>query len=174
VIEKLVSLDVERSYDELRRILLTNECKIVAEDPPRSITVEHGSFWAWTPRDAKKRIRFILIPQDSKTKITAITSLASYYIALFTLAFISLIIITPVLVWIVIDVESWVEGERSSFWGWLAENLLGYRGYQRMLMLIGIAKVLIAIGVILDLVSLISCIYTYIKRKFLQKKFSKC
>ena len=156
-IEKLVSLNVERSYEELRRILLANECKIVAEDPPRSITVEHGSFWALTPRDVRKRIRFILIPQDSKTKIAAITSLASDYIALFIFAFISLTIIIPVGVWIVIDTENWAEET----------------GYQRMLMLTNIAKILLAVSTILVLIGLISGIYTYVKRESFSEEILK-
>jgi hypothetical protein len=173
VIEKLVSLNVERSYEELRRILLANECKIIAEDPPRSITVKHGSFWAWTPRDVKKKVRFILIPQDSNTKITAITSLASDYIALSILTFILMITIIPVGVWIVIDVENWVMEERSTFWGWLAENLLGFTGYKKMLMLISIAKILLAITAILLLVSLISDIYIYVKRESFSEEILK-
>ncbi len=162
VIEKLVSLDVERSYDELRRILLANECKIVAEDPPRSITVEYESL----------KVRFILIPQDSKTKIIATTSLGSDYIALVIYTFILMIIII-LGGWIVIDTENWVMEQRGSFWGWLAESLLGFTGYQKMLMLISIAKILLAIAVIIFLASLILSVYIYVKRESFSEEILK-
>lgn len=85
--------------------------------------------------------------------MAAITSPASDYIALFIFAFISLTIIIPVGVWIVIDTENWAEET----------------GYQRMLMLTNIAKILLAVSTILVLIGLISGIYTYVKRVFFRR-----
>jgi hypothetical protein len=44
MVEGVVYFSAERAYEELKKILFANKCKIISEDPLRSITVEHGSF----------------------------------------------------------------------------------------------------------------------------------
>ena len=48
--ERIVSLEVQKTYEYLRSILLKSNCKIIAEEPANSITVEHGSLWGTTPK----------------------------------------------------------------------------------------------------------------------------
>jgi hypothetical protein len=43
LIERAVSSEVQKTYEELRSILLENNCRIIVEEPLKSIIVEHGS-----------------------------------------------------------------------------------------------------------------------------------
>ncbi|NHV99891.1 MAG: hypothetical protein HA496_09695 [Thaumarchaeota archaeon] len=43
MIERAVSSEVQKTYEELRSILLENNCRIIVEEPLKSIIVEHGS-----------------------------------------------------------------------------------------------------------------------------------
>jgi len=76
---KIVSMDVSKAYEELKKILREFKCKIVEEEPPNKIVVEHGSAFAYSPMNAEKIVTFILTHVDSKTRIIATTQLTSDY-----------------------------------------------------------------------------------------------
>jgi len=160
MIERLVSSNAERVYEELKRLLLANECKIVSEDPPRSITVEHGSLWAWSTRDIKKKVKFILIPQDSKTKIVAFTSLAPSYIALITIFFTLPAIILLIEAIALISAEAWLKS-----WSWLINLLFGSVITQSMQELLNIFKAFLIVSLIVLVMAAVSEIYTYTRRE---------
>jgi len=160
MIEGLAPSNAERVYEELKRLLLANECKIVSEDPPRSITVEHGSLWAWSTRDIKKRVKFVLIPQDSKTKIVAFTSLAPSYIALSVIAFTLLAIILLIEALALINAEAWLRS-----WSWLINLFFGSAITQSMQELLNTVKALLIAGSIVLVIATISEIYTYSRRE---------
>lgn len=89
VVEKITTLDPQKAYEELKRTLYREGCKVINEQPPSSIVVEHGSRWLYfTPRSIEKRITFALYPIDSKTKITAMTSLTSGFELVYIITFI--------------------------------------------------------------------------------------
>jgi len=75
--ERIISLELQKAYEELKAALLRSGCKIVAKEPQKSITVEQGSLWGMSPKGVKKRITFTLFPYDSKTRVVSITLLAS-------------------------------------------------------------------------------------------------
>jgi len=93
LIERTVSLDPQKAYEELRNLLLKIGCKIVREDPPRSIEVEHGNVYGYTPKSIEKRITFTLIPYGNTKKIISNTSLTKDHIhANVTLIFYSILV----------------------------------------------------------------------------------
>ncbi|BDB97495.1 hypothetical protein [Saccharolobus caldissimus] len=94
--EKIVDMDTNTAFNELKRILFANGCKIISEDPPRSITVRHGTLWATSPKNFPKTVRFYLYPQGTKTRIVAVTSYSESYISM------SIIIIILVIIFIAI------------------------------------------------------------------------
>jgi hypothetical protein len=76
VVERIVNLDPHRAYEELKRLLYQENCRVINEQPPNNI-VEHGSsWWYFHPRDIKKKVTFTLYLYDSKTKIVATTVLS--------------------------------------------------------------------------------------------------
>jgi hypothetical protein len=78
-VAKIVSMDVSKAYEELKKILREFKCKIVEEESPNKIVVEHGSAFAYSPMNAEKIVTFILTHVDSKTRIVAATQLTSDY-----------------------------------------------------------------------------------------------
>jgi hypothetical protein len=76
---KIVSMDVSRAYEELKKLLHETKCRIVEEEPPNKIVVEHGSILAFSPINVEKVVTFTLTPVDSTTRIVATTSLTSDY-----------------------------------------------------------------------------------------------
>jgi hypothetical protein len=160
MVEGVVYFSAERAYEELKKVLLANKCKIISEDPPRSITVEHGSFWASRTRDVKKRVNFILIPMGSKTKIVAYTSLTEDYVALSAFLSVLLFIIILINVILLINVESLL-----NTWGWLIDLFYG-SGYTRNIQdALNIVRIYIMFSVIAFVLCIIWDVYAYTRRE---------
>ncbi|MBO3800657.1 MAG: hypothetical protein FGF52_06385 [Candidatus Brockarchaeota archaeon] len=69
MIEKTVALDIQKAYEDLRNILLKNNCRIIIEEPLKSIIVEHGYPSSLSPRETWKRVSFYLFPDEAGTRI---------------------------------------------------------------------------------------------------------
>jgi len=160
MVEGVVYFSAEWTYEELKKILLANKCKIISEDPPRSITVEHGSLWASRTRDVKKRVNFILIPMGSKTKIVAYTSLTQDYVALSVFAFVLLFIIILIDVILLINVETLL-----NTWGWLIDLLYGSGLTRNIQDALNIARIFIMFSVIMLVLGIIWDVYMYTMRE---------
>jgi len=85
---KIVSMDVSRAYEELKKLLREAKCRIVEEEPPNKIVVEHGSVLAFSPINVEKVVAFTLTPVDSTARIVATTSLTSDYKNIVILGFV--------------------------------------------------------------------------------------
>jgi hypothetical protein len=103
MIERVVKLTPEKSYDELKSLLFRKNCKITAEEHPKSITVEQGSLWGVSPKGVKKIISFHFVPKDSETRIISISSLASDWIILSISSYVFAGIFIPLFWWLAID-----------------------------------------------------------------------
>jgi hypothetical protein len=161
--ERVVSLEVQKAYEELRNILLKNNCKIIAEEPSKSITVEHGSLWGVSSKGVKKKISFNLLPHNSGTRIVSISSLTSDWINISIFGYGLIGIFAFIFGWIAIDLEALITARRGSFWGWLAEAF-GYTGFQEALVVVNLFKILSIFSVIVLIVSMIIDIYIYARR----------
>ena len=75
MIERVVSSEVQKTYEELRSILLENNCRIIMEEPLKSIIVEHGTPSSLSPRDTWKKVSFHLFPDPSGTRIIGSSSI---------------------------------------------------------------------------------------------------
>lgn len=82
MIEKVVSHQLSATFVELKAILAASKCKLVGEKPPNFISVEQGSIWGVTPKSIKKKINFYLSANNSSTKISAYSELATSVIIL--------------------------------------------------------------------------------------------
>jgi len=78
-VAKIVSMDISKTYEELKKLLLENKCRIVEEEPPHKIIVEHGWVFTTSPTKIEKVVAFVLTPVESKTRIVAATSLTTDY-----------------------------------------------------------------------------------------------
>ncbi len=75
MIERVISLEVQKAHEELRRTLLKNNCRVISEEPLKSIVVEHGYPSNLSARESWKRVSFYLFPEGPKTRIVSSTSL---------------------------------------------------------------------------------------------------
>jgi hypothetical protein len=160
MVEGVVYFSAEWAYEELKKILLANKCRIISEDPPRSITVEHGSLWASRTRDVKKRVNFILIPLGSKTKIVAYTSLTQDCIALSVFVFALLFIIILIYVILLINVETLL-----NTWGWLIDLLYGSGLTRNIRDYLNIGRIIAIFYVIVLVLLIIWDVYMYTRRE---------
>jgi hypothetical protein len=54
LVERTVSLEVEKAYSELKAHLLEKNCKITAEEAPTFISVKQGSLWGISPSNRQE------------------------------------------------------------------------------------------------------------------------
>ena len=139
--EKVVGLEIEKVYTELKDYLLKSNCKILSEEPPIFISVKQGSIWSISPRNAKKTVNYRLFPLDSGTRIASSSSLASDWKNLSIIGSVLSVIVTLLCLWIAVDLDAYITIRKPSNWSWLA-GAYGYTGFQRALLLANLTKVL--------------------------------
>ena len=161
--ERIISLEVQKAYEELKAALLRRGCKIVTEEPTKSIIVEQGSLWGMSPKGVKKRVTFSLFPYDSKTRVVSVTSLASDWVATSVFGCILSLLLAFVFYWIATDMEAFIAAKRHSLWGWLAEAF-GYSGFQEALAIVGLIKILSIVLLVIAIVSILTDLYIYAKK----------
>lgn len=161
--ERVVSLEIEKAYEELRNLLFRNNCKIITEQHPKSITVEQGSHWGVSPKGVKKVIDFHLLPHDSGTRIVSTSSLSSDWITISVFGYVVGVIFSLIFWWIATDLEVSIMAKRQSFLGWLAEAF-GYTGYRQALALVSLLKIISIFLVVVLIISVIIDVYMYARK----------
>ena len=71
--EETVPLKADKAYVELKKLLLKEKCRIVAEENPHRVEVEQGSLWRPSPKGVKKRVNFYLIREEAKGETRVIS-----------------------------------------------------------------------------------------------------
>ena len=144
MIERIVNLTPEKAYEELKNLLLRNNCKIVAEEHSKSIKVEQGSMWGFSPKGAKKRISFHFLPKDSGTRIASVSSLTSDWIILSALGYVVAGIFSPLF--------------------WLFAKDLESSGFDIPSVRINLIKILSILMVATVIIGIIADVYIYAKK----------
>lgn len=139
--EKVVGLEIEKVYTELKDFLLKSDCKIISEEPPIFISVKQGSIWSISPRNAKKTVNYRLFPHESGTRIDSSSSLASDWKNLTIIGSVLSAIVAVLCLWIAIDLDAYITTQKHSKWSWLV-GAYGYTGFQRALVLANLTKIL--------------------------------
>lgn len=147
---------------ELKARLLKENGKIVAEEPPASISFEQGSVWGATPRTAKKRVIYRLSSHDSETRTVASTSLASDWKNLSIVGCILAVLVASLCWWISIDLKTLLITHNASVWSWIA-TVNGYTDFQIAQVLIGLSEGLAVFLVII--VVLEALVVMYVRSK---------
>ncbi len=141
MIERVVSLEVQKAYEELRSILLENNCRIIMEEPLKSIIVEHGTPSSMSPRDTWKRVSFHLFPDPTGARIigsssiifpipvSIITQLIIVFLVFFTIG----IITQPIIAFLnFFALEFFVTGIGAAAFVGLVATLIIYENYLRL------------------------------------------
>ena len=66
-------LTIEEAYQELKRIVLDEECSIIQDVAPTRLEVEQGSWWGIQPESASKNIKFHLLRESKGTRVISST-----------------------------------------------------------------------------------------------------
>ena len=143
MLEKNVSLEIEKAYAELKDFLLKNKCTVIAEEAPTHIVVKEGSLWGISPRNAKKTINYRLISQDSGTQIVSSSSWTMDYKNLTIIGIVSSVFLAILCLWISADLQAYIVTLKHTYWSWLA-NAQGLINLQRAQLLINLTKILAA------------------------------
>ncbi len=137
----VVDAEIRDAYTQLKTLLTQKDCKIIFEDPPRSVTVKQGSLWGISPKTAKKTIRFRLSSSGSGTEITSVSALSSDYVKLTVAGCVFAVVLAVLCAWMSMDLGSFAATQNLSSWSWLVEGG-GYVNVQGALLLSDLARVL--------------------------------
>jgi hypothetical protein len=154
----VVSMDISKAYEELKRLLRENKCRIVEEEPPSKIIVEHGSAFGFSPTSIEKVATFHLVPVDSKTRIIAETSLTSdskTRLIGVVLENIAILFIVGMLVYAFTDLLSTLSSLRI----WLLGEAIA-----KVELYVSMLNILFVILILVTVIAIVFFIYSYWKR----------
>ena len=160
--EKTVNLKIEDTYAKLKEVLLAKGSKVVAEETPTSIDAVQGSLWGMTPKTAKKQVQYRLFAQDSGTRITASSSLASDWKNLTIVGSALAVILAAVCGWMALDLKTFISTQQPSSWSWVA-TVNGYANLEVAQMLANLGIVLAAFLAVIIAVEVAVALYAHSK-----------
>jgi hypothetical protein len=141
LVERTVSLEIEKAYAELKAVLLEKNCRITAEEAPAFISVRQGSLWGISPLTAKKNVNYRLASVDSGTRITCSSQLASDWKNLTIIGSVLSVVVVALCLWISLDLDALVATQQPSYWSWIA-TVDGYIDVQTAEMFAGLTRML--------------------------------
>ena len=160
LLERSVDLEIEEAYSELKTILLKRGCKIVSEEPPNHVSIEHGSLRGVSPRSAKKVVSYHTFPRESGTRIVSCSSVSSDWANLTLWGNIIAGVVAAVFWWIATDIAALVTDGASGYWTWLAAAF-GYPDVQYTFFMVNLTKALSIVLVVAILLEILDVIVVY-------------
>ena len=141
LLERTVGLEIEKAHAELKALLLTRGCRIVAEETPTLISVKQGSLWGISPLTAKKNVNYRLVSVESGTRITCSSQLASDWKNLTVIGSVLSVVVVALCLWMSMDLDALVATQQQSYWSWIA-TVDGYIDVQTAEMFAGLTRML--------------------------------
>lgn len=157
-----VSAEIERTYSELRGILLEKKCTIISEEPNKHIVVRHGSLRGVSPRNAKKVVDYRIHPHNSGSKIISQSSISSDWANLTLWGSIAAGFMAAVFWWIASDITDLLVNGKSGYWAWMA-GAFGYPNVQYTFFMANVTKTLAVVLAITVLLEILDVIIVYRK-----------
>jgi len=144
------STEIERTYSELKVVLLEKDCKIISEEPPKHILVRHGSLRGVSPRNAKKTVDYRIYSDNSGSRIVSQSSVSSDWAELTLWGNIAAGVVAAVFWWLASDIANFLVNGKSGYWTWMA-GAFGYPNVQYAIFMVDITKALsvVLVGAVL-------------------------
>jgi hypothetical protein len=158
--ERTSSLKIEGVYSEMKTLLLEKGCKIVSEEPPKHILIQHGSLRGISPKWAKKIVSYHIFSYKSGTKIVSNSSISSDWANLTLWGNIIAGFVAAVFWWIASDIANYLASGKSGCWTWLA-GAFGYPSAQHTFFMINVTKALSILLVITILLEILDVFIVY-------------
>jgi hypothetical protein len=160
--ERFIGLNIEKGYSELRTILLEKGGRIISEEPPKLISIQHGSLRGVSPKGAKKVVSYKFYPNKSGTRIISFSSISSDWANLTLWGNIIAGIVAAVFWWIATDMENFVADGASGYWTGLA-RAFGYPNVQYVYFMINVIKALSIVLVVTIVLEVLDVFIVYRK-----------
>lgn len=164
--EKTVSVEVVKAYEELRKLLFRNRCKIISEENPKSIKVEQGSLWRVTPKRVKKTVSFYFIPNGSETRVITNSSLTVDLMLVSLLGYVLAGIFAFMFQWLAVDLDAYIKGG-GIIWKSLA---FSYIDIKQPLFMVTLFKTLSTVSLIVLIYFILADIYVYLRKDSFAEK----
>ena len=162
--ERIVSLDVDKTYSELKNQLFREKSKLVIDEPSKFLVVEQGSLMGMTPNGAKKRIEYHFHPQgENQTRVIAKSSMASDWVKISAVSYLFVGLLVGISLFLAYDYENAIAIKRSSIFNNIAEAF-GLINYSQSFFIIDMLKLLAIALSALVLISLIADLVIYKRR----------
>ena len=162
MLERSIGLEIEKGYSELRTILLEKGGRIVAEEPPKIISIQYGSLRGVSPKGAKKIVNYQFFPHNSGTRIISRSSISSDWANLTLWGNIIAGIVAAVFWWIATDMENLVANGISGYWIGLA-RAFGYPAVQHVFFMINVMRALSIVLVVTIILEILDVFIVYSK-----------
>ena len=162
MLERAIGLEIEKGYSELRTILLEKGGRIVAEEPPKIISIQYGSLRGISPKGAKKIVSYQFFPNKSGTRIISRSSISSDWANLTLWGNIIAGIVAAVFWWIATDMENFVVNGISGYWTGLA-RAFGYPAVQHVFFMINVMRALSIVLVVTIILEILDVFIVYNK-----------
>jgi len=120
LLERTVSVGIDKAYADLKADLLEKGCRIISEDPPKQMLVKQGSLWGVSPRTAKKTIDVNFASVDSGTQVTCSSRLSSDWKNITIVGCVLAAVLVGLCLWITFDLDAFMVTQKPIFWSWLA------------------------------------------------------
>jgi len=160
LLERISSLEIEKAYSKVKTILLEKNCRILSEEPPKYILIQHGSLRGVSPKSAKKKVSYCTFPHKSGTRIVTHSSISSDWTNLTYWGTIIAGVVAAIFWWIASDVGNYLTGGKSGYWTWLA-GVFGYPNTQHTFFMINVIKALSIVLVITILFEILDVLIVY-------------
>jgi hypothetical protein len=162
LLERTVSLKIEKAHAELKALLLERGCRIIAEEPPAFISVKQGSLWGISPKTAKKVMTYHLASVDSGTRITCSSSLASDWKNLTVIGVVLSVLVASLCWWIAMDLDAFMITQQPSHWSWIAK-VDGYIDFQTAEMFVSLTRMLAVFLAIIIAIEAVIAVYAHFR-----------
>ena len=154
MLERNVGIDIDKTYADLKAVLVEKGCRIISEEPPKQILVKQGSLWGMSPRSAKKKLKVILMPMNSGTKVTCSSNLDSDWKNITAVGCVLAAVLIGLCLWITLDLNTFMVTEKPSFWSWIitVNGIVDFQIGRAFVNLTEILAVFLSVIIVLEIV----------------------
>jgi hypothetical protein len=156
--ERIVALDAEKAYSELKNQLFKQNSKLIVDEIPKHLVIEQGSLSGMTPKGIKKRVEYYFHPQGDHTRVVAKSSMASDWVKLNVASYVIAAALATVIFWVASDLRN------NSVLG-LFNQVIEVQNYSQALLLSNLLNGAATLILALIIISVIVDAYAY-KRKY--------
>ncbi len=118
--DRTIPLEIEKTYANLKALLLSKGCRVIADEAPNHLSVSQGSIWGISPKTAKKVISYRFASLDSGTRLTVSSKLASDWKNITLIGSAFSVIMAFLCLWIASDIDVLMITQKPGYWGWVA------------------------------------------------------